>query len=154
MGKIKRAILSDVNELSILFDNYRVFYEKESDIAGAKEFLQQRIENNESVIFLCVTDENVIAGFVQLYPLFSSTRMKKSWLLNDLFVQPEFRGQGISVALIEEAKNLCLQTSACGLSLETANTNIIGNQLYPKIGFILDEDHNYYYWDVANKTYF
>lgn len=145
---IRRAILSDVNGLSVLFDAYRMFYEKGSDIDGAKQFLQQRIINDESVIYIYINNENTIAGFVQLYPLFSSTRMKKLWLLNDLFVLPEYRGQGISVALIEEAKQLCLQTNACGLNLETAKTNIIGNKLYPKTGFILDEAHNYYCWDV------
>ncbi|UEG50358.1 GNAT family N-acetyltransferase [Ferruginibacter lapsinanis] len=148
MGKIRQAIVADVNELSVLFDNYRIFYEKESDIDGAKQFLQQRIQNKESVIFIYFTEENKMAGFVQLYPLFSSTRMKKLWLLNDLFVQPNHRGQGVSIALIEEAKKLCLQTNACGLSLETAKTNSIGNKLYPKTGFSLDQDHNYYYWDV------
>ena len=93
---VQQATLNDLNELSILFDNYRVFYEKESDIAAAKIFLQERITNNESVIFVFISDENEMAGFVQLYPLFSSTRMKKLWLLNDLFVLPVFRGKGIS----------------------------------------------------------
>lgn len=146
---IQQATVKDLAALSILFDSYRVFYEKESDIAAAKIFLQERIENNESVIFVYFTDDNVMAGFVQLYPLFSSTRMKRLWLLNDLFVLPAFRGKGISKSLIDAAKQLCIQTNACGLSLETAKTNMIGNALYPATGFILDADHNYYYWELA-----
>lgn len=148
MQAVRQAILTDVNELSILFDSYRVFYEKATDIDAAKKFLGERITKNESVIFVYVTDANTIAGFVQLYPLFSSTRMKRLWLLNDLFVQPEFRGKGISVALIDAAKEHCIHTNACGLTLETAKTNDIGNNLYPKTGFTLDDEHNYYYWDV------
>jgi GNAT superfamily N-acetyltransferase len=82
-----------------------------------------------------------------LYPLFSSTRMKRLWLLNDLFVDKEYRGKGVSKQLIAAAKELCKQTNACGLVLETAKKNIVGNDLYPKVGFSLDKEHNYYSWD-------
>ena len=88
-----------------------------------------------------------MVGFVQLYPIFSSTRMQRLWLLNDLYVEKIYKGKGISKQLIEISKSLCKQTNACGLILETAKTNIVGNELYPKVGFSLDKEHNYYFWD-------
>jgi GNAT superfamily N-acetyltransferase len=148
MIKIEQASLLHLDQLSILFDQYRIFYKKSSDINGVKKFLQDRIQGNESVIFVSINEENVMTGFTQLYPLFSSTRMKRLWLLNDLFVDTNNRGQGISVALIDKAKEHSKLTNACGLMLETAKTNDIGNNLYPKTGFVLDQDHNYYSWDV------
>jgi len=84
---------------------------------------------------------------VQLYPIFSSTRMKKLWLLNDLYVETHFRGLGISVALIDAAKTFCKTTLSCGMILETTKSNDIGNNLYQNTGFELDSDHNYYSWD-------
>lgn len=146
--KIEQVTINHLDQLSFLFDQYRVFYKKSSDVDAAKMFLQERIEKNESVIFVSFDDKNVMTGFTQLYPLFSSTRMKRLWLLNDLFVDGNYRGKGFSVALIDKAKELCKQTGACGLMLETAKTNTIGNTLYPRAGFVLDEDHNYYSWDV------
>lgn len=147
MIETRKAGLADIEQLSVLFDGYRVFYQKESDLTLAKEFLKERIERRESVVFVSLKEKQ-ITGFVQLYPLFSSTRMRPLWLLNDLFVDPAFRGQGISVALIEKSKQHCRDTKACGLILETARTNEIGNNLYPRTGFIRDEEHNYYSWDV------
>ena len=73
--------------------------------------------------------------------------MKKLWLLNDLFVLESFRCKGISKQLIESCKNLCKDTGACGLILETAKANITGNSLYVKTGFVVDGDHNYYNLD-------
>ncbi len=146
MIKIEQATLHHLEQLAVLFDQYRVFYKKDSDIKSAKNFLCERIEKNESVVFASF-NENVMTGFTQLYPLFSSTRMKRLWLLNDLFVDAAFRGKGFSIALIEKAKEHCKNTSACGLILETAKSNTIGNNLYPKVGFELDKDHNYYSWD-------
>lgn len=148
MIRVEQATLQHIEPLANLFDQYRVFYEKPSDVAGAKQFLEARIKANESVIFVSLDDNNQMTGFTQLYPLFSSTRMKRLWLLNDLFVHASFRGKGFSVALIEKAKEYCRATNGCGLILETAKTNTIGNNLYPKVGFELDRDHNYYSWDA------
>ncbi len=147
MINIAQASIKHLDQLAILYDKYRVFYQNTSDVDGAKDFLRERMEANESVIFVSLDEGNVMTGFTQLYPLFSSTRMKKLWLLNDLFVDNNYRGKGISLALIDKAKDLCKQTGACGLTLETAKSNEIGNNLYPRTGFVLDQDHNFYSWD-------
>lgn len=141
------ATFEHLNELVELFDAYRVFYEKSSDKRGAAAFLMDRISKQDSKIFIILSEEGKGVGFVQLYPLFSSTRMARLWLLNDLFVHPEHRGKGHSVQLIEKAKTLAADTHAAGLMLETAKSNMVGNQLYPRTGFVLDTAHNYYSWD-------
>lgn len=145
---IRQATIADLAQLTDLFDEYRVFYKKESDKEQAKIFLKERLENSDSTIFVSEQEDEKLAGFTQLYPLFSSTRMKKLWLLNDLYVNPAYRGKGISMALINKAKELAIETNAGGLMLETAKSNEIGNNLYPKMGFELDNEHNVYSWDV------
>lgn len=139
----------DVNKLAVLFDKYRVFYRKETDIESARSFLADRISNNDSEIFVGENANNELTGFVQLYPLFSSTRMEKLWLLNDLFVDPDFRGKGVSIGLITIAKELVEQSNACGMFLETEKSNLIGNNLYPRTGFKLNQASNYYEWSVG-----
>lgn len=147
MINIREINKTDIEQVALLFDAYRVFYEKPSDIVAAKNFLLERFENKESTIFVAENAENKIVGFVQLYPLFSSTRMKKLLLLNDLYISEDYRGKGISVQLIDACKAFCITTNACGLMLETAKSNVVGNKLYPKTDFVLDKDHNYYSWD-------
>lgn len=137
---------TDIAKVAELFDDYRVFYRKESDVKGAEKFILERVQQKDSKIYVCENTEKQLLGFVQLYPLFSSTRMKKLWLLNDLFVHPKYRGQGIAIQLIEKAKALVKETDACGLVLETEKSNSIGNRLYPKTGFSLNEAANYYEW--------
>jgi GNAT superfamily N-acetyltransferase len=147
MTIVRHATHLDLAQLTKLFDEYRVFYGKETDRKAAEAFLTQRLANADSIIF--VAEEGAtLKGFTQLYPLFSSVRMKKLWLLNDLYVNESYRGQGISIALIDEAKKLCRDTGACGMFLETAKSNDIGNKLYPKVGFELNADHNFYEWSV------
>lgn len=145
---IREAKQEDIIQLVLLFDGYRVFYRKESDVDQATIFLNKRLQEKDSQIFICENKEGTLTGFVQLYPLFSSIRMKKLWLLNDLFVDPKYRGNGISKMLIERSKQLVKETSACGMFLETEKSNTIGNNLYPDTGFVLNSGSNFYEWNV------
>jgi ribosomal protein S18 acetylase RimI-like enzyme len=147
---ISTATLEDLEQLVPLFNAYRVFYRKASEPDKVSHFLQERIRLHESVIYMAYDDKKAV-GFTQLYPLFSSTRMQRLWLLNDLFVDTNYRGRGISKQLIDKAKDLVRNTQAAGVSLETEKTNKIGNQLYPSTGFEIDEEHNYYFWTNDNK---
>jgi len=117
---IKQATIDDVNTVVELFDQYRIFYRQASDKEGARQFLSRRLNYHESIIYLVEVDNKEV-GFVQLYPIFSSVRMKRVWLLNDLFVAPAYRGKGLSKALIEHCKKLCKNSGAAGLMLETEN---------------------------------
>lgn len=143
--KIREAKSSDINQLSKLFNSYRMFYGKQSNIDISKEFLDSRIINKDSKIYVCEVENNII-GFVQLYPLFSSTRVSKYWLLNDLFVDVKERGKGYSKLLIERAKKLVIESNACGMMLETEKSNNLGNKLYPTTGFKMNELSNFYEW--------
>lgn len=143
--KIKKASLEDLNETAELFNQYRIFYRQESNLEKGKSFIKERLLNGESDIFLVLVNDKAV-GFVQLYKLFHYTKLQKQWLLSDLFVLTEYRGNGLSLALIERSKLWCEETGACGLMLETEKTNDIGNKLYPRCGFEYDGTHNYYHW--------
>ena len=62
----RKATIQDLPQLVNLFDQYRTWYHKESDIEGAENFLKERLENQDSEIF--VAEENgFLTGFTQLY---------------------------------------------------------------------------------------
>ncbi len=145
--KIIQATVNEIDSLAKLFDEYRVFYGKESDLESAKKFLSERITNNESAAFIAIDDNGNAMGFTHLYPLFSSTRMGRLWLLNDLFVNSDYRKLGVGEALIDRAKQLTRDTNARGLILETANDNFQAQNLYIKTGWEKDTEHSYFSWE-------
>ena len=121
-----------------LFDKYRIFYQQPSSIALAKQFLHQRLTNNESVVFAALDDEHgriIPAGFTQLYPLYSSVHAQKNWVLNDLYVEAAYRKQGIGKKLIETAIQFTKDQGAYFVQLETATDNTAAQSLYETIGF-------------------
>ena len=143
--KIIQANETHIDQVVNLFDAYRVWYGKPSDKDAAHDFLLERMKSKESIIYVAEDENGKLVGFTQLYPIFSSTRMKRMWLLNDLFVQPESRGKRVSKILINEAKKLAKSNNACGILLETEKSNDIGNHLYPSMDFEL-EGNNFYFW--------
>ena len=150
MYTLIQANLNHLDDLAVLFDAYRVFYKKETDLDAAKKFLRERLANDQSVIFMVYNDSRAV-GFTQLYPVFSSVNMSAVWLLNDLFVDPVCRGKKIGKQLLEAAQNHCTASGAKGVSLETEQTNVVGNKLYPIMGFEKDTEHNFYFWE--NPTF-
>jgi GNAT superfamily N-acetyltransferase len=137
---VRQAGPADADVVAPLFDAYRQFYEQPSDLALARRFIVERLERAESVVFLAERDGRAV-GFVQLYPLFSSTaaRPRRLWLLNDLFVAPEARGSGIGRALLARARRLAEETGATGLELATARSNATAQRLYESVGYRRDD---------------
>ncbi len=138
--RVRRAGPADADAVASLFDAYRGFYGRPSDPALARRFVAERLERGESVIFVAERDERPI-GFVQLYPVFSSTaaRPGRLWLLNDLYVAPEARGRGAARALMAVARRLAEETGACGLELATGRTNAAAQRLYRSLGWREDD---------------
>ncbi|MNI51071.1 hypothetical protein D3C73_1057740 [compost metagenome] len=124
---IEQATIADLEDVAALFNEYRVFYQQNSDLDGARAFLFNRFEHQESVIFLAKENDEKgkSVGFAQLYPVFSSLSMERSLILNDLFVNESF---------------LC-----------TGVTNITAQQLYEKFGYVRDEEFYHYYKKADNK---
>lgn len=99
---VRQAVLSDLDALVPLFDGYRQFYGRSSDLRAAREFLLARFNHGESVLFI-VHEDNAPIGFTQLYPSFSSVSLARIFVLNDLFVHESARRRGVASKLISAA---------------------------------------------------
>jgi ribosomal protein S18 acetylase RimI-like enzyme len=143
---IKKANVNDVDAIAELFDLYRNFYDQESDLEGAKSFLRERLNNGESTLFLASVD-NESVGFAQLYPSFSSVSLKRTWILNDLYVRKEHRGKRIGEALLQHVLTFAKETGTKGVLLETDEENVVAQRLYEKMGFA-QETHRFYFYTV------
>ena len=136
---IRRANESDVDQLSELFDLYRRFYGRESDLALARNFLAARLSAQESIIFVAQMKSGALAGFAQLYPTFSSISAKRAWILNDLYVREAYRKQGMGSRLLEQVKEFSHGVECAWVSLQTAKDNVTAQALYRQHGFVRDE---------------
>lgn len=142
----RHAVEDDIVAIAPLFDAYRVFYGQPTNLSAASSFLKERFSARDSVILLAVGNGE-ICGFTQLYKSFSSVSLKAIFILNDLFVAPEFREKGVGKALLTAAQNHCKLLGYKGLALETATENP-AQKLYEKMGWVKDEACFHYFWQA------
>ncbi|SMG34575.1 GNAT family N-acetyltransferase [Sphingobacterium psychroaquaticum] len=135
---IRRASIDDLADIVPLFDAYRIFYGQASDLERARLFLDARLNNQESIIFIAYQDDRAV-GFTQLYPTYSSVRTHKSWILNDLYVAATARKTGIGESLINSAIAFAKADGTDVIQLETQIDNSVAQGLYLKMGFVLQE---------------
>ncbi len=136
---VRWASLADLDRIAPLFDAYRRFYEQVPDLALAREFLSERLERDESAIFLALGQDGSAVGFTQLYSTFSSASAKRFFILNDLFVASSARRNGVGQALLEAAADFGRAEGSSTLTLITAHTNTTAQALYEAAGWRLDE---------------
>lgn len=141
--QIIRANLNHLEQATMLFDGYRVFYRQASDMSLAREFIRQRMVLQDSVILLAVEGETGL-GFVQLYPSFSSVSMRRIWILNDLYVHPDARKKGVGRFLLEQSKQFGIDHGALRLELSTEINNSSAQGLYESLGWKRDEAFYHY----------
>jgi len=140
--EILHATMDELEDVTVLFDEYRQFYGLESDISSAKVFIQLRMALKESIIFIAVENGKSI-GFAQLYPTFSSIALQRAYILNDIYVTDEARGQGVGKALMEKVFQYCEQQSARYVTLQTAADNVHARKLYENLNMKQDQYCNY-----------
>jgi ribosomal protein S18 acetylase RimI-like enzyme len=131
---IRRAGLDDLDHLAPLFDAYRRFYQQPGDLPRARDFLRERLQRDESVILLATRDGAAV-GFTQLYPMFSSVRTARIWVLNDLYVAEGMRRGGVARGLLDAAAQFAREVGAAGLMLETSRDNAAARALYLAAGW-------------------
>ncbi|MCL4770769.1 MAG: GNAT family N-acetyltransferase [Burkholderiaceae bacterium] len=143
----RQANVADLEQIAPLFNTYRMFYGKSSDLALARSFLLERFQHNQSIIFLALRDDGTAVGFTQLYPSFSSVSAGRIFILNDLFVVPEARRSRVAAQLLTAAANHGRAVGAIRLSLSTATTNEAAQALYSSEGWV--RDTGFYEYSLA-----
>ncbi|MDA1016885.1 MAG: GNAT family N-acetyltransferase [Planctomycetota bacterium] len=144
---IIRATLEHIDITAPLFDAYRQFYGQLPDLDGAREFLFERLVQEQSVIFLALNGDSG-CGFTQLYPAFTSVAMQPIWILNDLFVAPEARRLGVGSSLMQTATEFAAENGAKRLVLSTAVDNQSAQSLYEKVGWIRNDTFLHYNYEL------
>ena len=142
---VTAATTTDLAALLPLFAGYLEFYQVPRPVAEIRRFLQERLAKGDAQLFISRDAQGEAQGFVQLYPLQASLALASSWLLSDLYVAPSARRQGVAESLMNAAREHAQASGACGLQLETAKTNLAGQALYQRLGYVRDELY-YSYW--------
>ncbi|WP_410499910.1 GNAT family N-acetyltransferase [Chitinibacter sp. S2-10] len=146
---ISNAGILDLDDLAPLFIAYRQFYIDTSlryanysqDHEEARAFLSERLVLKDSRLYLVRDAQNKAIGFTQVFESFSSMSLCRSWVLNDLFVLPELRGQKIGGALLAHVEREAKAIGVGMLTMQTSPENVNAHRLYQKMGYVREMGH-------------
>ena len=135
---IRNATVADLDAVAPLFDLYRQFFAGKAELERSREFLGERLEKNESVV-LAAFDGSACAGFLQLYPLFSSWYCKRQWFLSDLYVAEEFRARGIGKKLVDACIDFAKHVDSRSILVEIPFSEPHLVKFYTELNFAKDD---------------
>jgi ribosomal protein S18 acetylase RimI-like enzyme len=141
----------DLDVVSELFNDYRIFYEQESDLLACREFLKENLEKQRSKIFLLIDDSGRAVAFSQLYPAICSIAMKPYYYLSDLYVRKDARQHGHAQFLMSFLADHFSAEGMQRLTLDTATTNKIAQHLYESLGYEREEVYITYHQMLRAK---
>ncbi|WP_449620925.1 N-acetyltransferase family protein [Robertmurraya sp. Marseille-Q9965] len=141
MTLIRQASEQDIPQLKELMLLYIVdFYQQpkpnQDELVG---LIQHLIDNPSSGLQFVAEEEGELLGFSTLYFTFSTLKVKKAAILNDLFVSPRARGKKVGEALFQRNLNYIRDNNFASMTWETAKDNVIAQSLYNKMGGQLSE---------------
>lgn len=141
---IRPAVAADV-PLILEFIRGLAIYEREPDAVTATEADLLRDGFGENPYFYCIIAEyeGKPAGFAFYFFNYSTWTGRPGLYLEDLFVNPEFRGLGIGKALLARVAAIALEKGCPRLQWEVLDWNAPAVDFYASLGAdFLDEWRN------------
>ena len=132
---IEKVTDKNIDEVLPLIREYQVFYGvEEIDEKKNKLFFSQFVKSNENGVLHLYRVNQKAVGFTTIYKGFSSTGVEAVAVLNDLYVQPQYRGNGYGKELITNAFNTAKVMGFSRLQWLTAEDNKKAQKLYNGFG--------------------
>ena len=120
--------------LPLIADYQRFYASKDVDEGRNRDFFARFVAPSEDGMLLGAWREGTLLGYACLYWSFTSLVPAETALMNDLFVDPSARGEGVGRALIEASAVIARQRGAHHLEWMTAPGNETAQRLYDSTG--------------------
>jgi ribosomal protein S18 acetylase RimI-like enzyme len=132
---VRRATRGDAAEVARLLHDFNAEFDEPSPgVETMTERYEDLISKREMVVLLAGEGPD---GFAQLRfrPWVYSAGQNAHCYLEELYVVPALRGQGIGRALLEAAMDAARAEGATQMELGTAETDTAARALYESVGF-------------------
>jgi GNAT superfamily N-acetyltransferase len=135
---------AQLDALLPLIAAYQRFYEVEDvDDERNRAFFTGFLEPSERGTMLGAWRGGELLGYACLYWTYTSLIPAEIVLMNDLYVVPEARGEGVGRALIEASAAVARERGAARLTWMTAADNERAQRLYDTTGAIAEASIEY-----------
>lgn len=135
--KLRPATEADFPEILGMIKELALFEKAPEKVTNSVEQMQR-----EKDFFRCIMAENedgIIVGMA-LYFFAYYTWVGKSLYLDDLYIKPQYRGNGIGTMLLKEIMKISKEEKCTRIRWQVLDWNTPAIDLYKKMGMTLDEE--------------
>lgn len=137
---IRPATPTDISTILNLIDLKAEFDGCPNSVTATQEQLHHDLFGAQILAsVLLVEVGQTVAGFATYHRIYSTFLAKPGIWLDDLYLKPEFRGQGIGQALMQKLCQIACETGCERIDWTVAVNNAIGIEFYTKIGATVNE---------------
>jgi GNAT superfamily N-acetyltransferase len=134
---IRKAESNDFPQILQLIKDLAKFENAPEQVINSVEKMEKQKDLFDC--FVVIKDENEIIGMA-LYFFAYFTWVGKSLYLDDLYVKPEYRGNGIGQELLQKIFEVAKLEQCSRLRWQVLNWNIDAIKLYKKAGATIDNE--------------
>jgi ribosomal protein S18 acetylase RimI-like enzyme len=134
---VRRAQARGAAEIARLLRDFNVEYDEPTPALGELTKTIARLLDEDEISVLAAGEGPDGLALLRFRPGLWSTRLEA--YLQELYVVPALRGQGIGRALLTAAIELARERGADGIDLNTGETDTAARALYESMGFTNEE---------------
>ena len=133
---VSRVREEDLADLLPLLRGYCDFYEVAPSDAALLSLCRALLDDplRDGIQLIARGEDGTALGFATIFWSWSTLQAARLAVMNDLFVAPGGRGNGVGEALIEACRDEAREHGAAWLGWQTAKTNEPAQRLYQRVG--------------------
>ena len=137
--QVRMATLEDQFAVCRLWTMLLNFYNKNAAPEVLERSFRYAVEHPHKVLIFIILIEGVVTGTASLHLGHYST-WNDNWYghIEDVIIDPEYRGHGLASALVSEALKVAREKKLSRVELNALNDNLPARRLYEKLGFTTD----------------
>jgi GNAT superfamily N-acetyltransferase len=133
--EIRPARPADVPRIWEMLHGLAVYERLDHEVSGTPERLTEHLFAARPVVECLVADNGLrLVGYALFFPSYSSFRTAPSLWLEDLFVEPEERGNGTGFAFMATLSRLALERDLKGIGWLVLDWNRPSIEFYQRAG--------------------
>lgn len=139
--QIRLAKLGDINDIHRLIYELAVYEKAPDEMVATVAQIEQSLFNDSPVAFCHVAEvDGKVVGIALWFLNYSTWLGKPGLYLEDLFVQPEYRGHGIGKGFMKTLAQLCIERGYERFQWWVLDWNEPSIEFYKSIGAVAMEE--------------
>lgn len=145
--QIRKATEQDVPTIIHLITQLAVYEKLESEVVATEETLKQTIFEKGYAEVLIAEEDSQPVGFALYFYNYSTFLAKPGIYLEDLFVEPDYRGKGYGKKLLAELARIAKERNCGRMEWSVLKWNTPSIEFYQSLGARPQAE-----WDVYRLT--